>query len=1384
MKKSHWLACLAVVLLSPSALAAPAHGGKAPPVPLADKLVGLPLDFVENRGQWSPELKFVGRKGSMAAGFEKNAVSLRVNAHERSAALRLVFENASPAADLIGEHKRAGTYNYFIGNDPERWQSNVAAFASVLYRGVYEGIDIRVREENGRFEYDVIVAPHADLSRVVIRAEGAERIEIAEDGSLILCVGDEPLRQTAPTTWEELPDGTKRPIACRFRKINEQHYGFETPGRDPHLPLVIDPGLEWATYVGGAANEAVRGMELARDGSGDVIITGQTYSPDFPHTNGRHSPVGMTPYVLRMNSSGSALVYSTFFGGSFNHGVMDLAVDAQSQPIVVGDTNSLDFPVTPGAYDTIPGDGFHGDYDAFVIKFNNTGSAVVFGTYLAGQPGSANADAAWVVGLDPAGNVIVGGKTTSETFPTTPGAYDRSANVFVENNGGLEQRSIHDIFLSRLTPDGSQLTYSTFFGGQGVDEVFNMGIDSQGVITITGKTYQFQAFDVNGNEIPQGTPMPTTPGAFDTTYNGAGDAYIARFKLDGAGAADLKYASFVGGRQYVEAGAGLALNPANEQEVTITGFTRSGDFPTTAGAWLRTHPSPIDGSIAFVTRFNFASPTNGSLVWSTLFGSVGGYSAEATVTDEAGTAIFGGAAGATNPPTTERAYDRLPVKFGEYDRSGSAHTNAYAARLSADGTQLIYSTLLGGSAGEGIGEMALVSGQTVVVAGTTGSKDFPVTPAAFDKLLNTDGRIGAPDVFLARLTLQPNDTSDTTPPPAPTPVAPNDGSSFTAPTHVTLDWTDVADPSGIRAYHVQVSPNPEFREDAGSLAGSFHENWHKDSFAVVDRSISNTGTFYWRVQALDGANNMGPWSATRTFTVGSPQPAAQVTLSSPPSGGRYAPGSITFAWNPAARAEYYHFEVDTTSNFSNPGRTSIRAIRSTQYTMSFATERTYWWRVKATNQSLTDGPWSATRSFEIKRGSPAAPVPPPPGPTPAPAASTLYPVTITVDPAAVYGGTSTVGTATLQNPAPTGGAVVDLFSHDTGRATVPPSVTIPAGARSANFNVTGTVGVDRSGAVAIAGRYQGITHGTLVMVWPDDPVNSIYTFSLSPSTVVGGSTAQGTVALTTGWTAPAGGLIVALASSDPSLAPVPAFVTIPAGANSATFPITTAAVSSPQKATILAARHDFKSVVLNISPASNAPPPLTSITVFPASVNGGTSTQGTAGIDTAAPAGGLVVSLSSSNPAVASVPASVTIPAGSNFVNFAVNTAAVSANTIVTITGTGGGSTRSTSLGVNATAPQPTPVPTATPPPTADSVSITRAEYRSSNRELRIEATSTNSTATLTVSVTSSGAVIGTLTNNGDGKYSRNFTGIATNPANVTVTSSRGGTATRNVTSN
>ena len=361
----------------------------------------LPVDFIENRGQWDGSVKFVARKGPAVASFESSAIRLGFG-EAASSFLTLAFEGASPVVEVVGETKRKGYYNFFFGDDAKKWRQHASTYASLLYRGLYDGIDMRVREEPGKLEYDLILAPAADLSKVSVRADGASQIEIASDGSLILRTARGQLRQTPPVTWEQSPTGEKRPVECRFRKIDSRHYGFETIGRDPRMQLIIDPGLEWGTFLGGGGHDTVEDIALARDGSGDIILIGFTQSADFPATNGVIGPLGQSPFVTRINSTGTALVYSTLYSGSGVDSALGLTVDSSSAPVVVGNTSSANFPVTAGAYDTT----YNGDYDAYVARFDPTGGQLVFATYLGGSRSNPSNptqgyEEAWAVGIDP-----------------------------------------------------------------------------------------------------------------------------------------------------------------------------------------------------------------------------------------------------------------------------------------------------------------------------------------------------------------------------------------------------------------------------------------------------------------------------------------------------------------------------------------------------------------------------------------------------------------------------------------------------------------------------------------------------------------------------------------------------------------------------------------------------------------------------------------------------------------------------------------------------------------------------------------------------------------------------------------------------------------------
>jgi hypothetical protein len=241
------------------------------------------------------------------------------------------------------------------------------------------------------------------------------------------------------------PSGESQLVESRFRIIDERHYGFEVRGRDPQLALTIDPGLEWSTFLGGGEREEMQGLAAANDGTGDVIVAGKTWSPDFPATSGGLGASPLVPFVARLNATGSVLVYATLFGstnGNVAH-LYDVAVDITGAPIAVGETNGLDFPTTPGAYDptfNAPAQPINRGWDAFVTRFDATGSQMVFSTFLGAapifdpsRPGSSRGgdEGVRAVAVDAAGSVIVAGYTTSENFPTTAGAYDRALDTLV-----------------------------------------------------------------------------------------------------------------------------------------------------------------------------------------------------------------------------------------------------------------------------------------------------------------------------------------------------------------------------------------------------------------------------------------------------------------------------------------------------------------------------------------------------------------------------------------------------------------------------------------------------------------------------------------------------------------------------------------------------------------------------------------------------------------------------------------------------------------------------------------------------------------------------------------------------------------------------------------
>jgi hypothetical protein len=746
--------------------------------------------------------------------------------------------------------------------------------------------------------------------------------------------------------------------------------------------------------------------------------------------------------------------------------------------------------------------------------------------------------------------------------------------------------------------------------------------------------------------------------------------------------------------------------------------------------------------MAFVARFHFPAAAPGQLVWSTFYGAPGNQSADDVVVDSTGAAIIVGGTAANNPPTTERAFDRIPgAGYGVGFPEGKA--DGYVARISADGGRVLYCTLLGGSYSDTVSHVAYAGGTSVVVAGLTNSPDLPVTAGAFDTIYASDGKPSgnatpgtlAADVFVARLTLEAPVTGDITPPPAPDLLGPPVGATFDYPgRNLTLDWSDVADPSGVAAYHLQFSPNAGFVNDFNAELNGWFEPWLPTSVAVF--TAGHSGTFFWRVQALDRAGNLGPWSAVRSLTVASSTPAAP-NLVSPPDAGQFAPGTVAFAWAAAAGAKTYELEVDTTSTFTGAGKIFVSGITQLQQSLSLMAESTYWWHVRGVSE-VTVGPWSTVRSFRIKRGSPPAPPPPPSTAPPPGPATALAGLTLGAD--VVFGAGTVSGTVTLNGAAPAGGATVALASNYPSRAAVPASVTVPAGSTSATFSVT-TAASTQFAQVMISGEYGGVTQGGVLQAYASDPVVDLDNFTVSTTTLLGGDTVQGTVAILFTFTAGSGGALVTLGSTNPALASVPASVTIPPGTNTASFLITTQPVTTATTVTILASRSRTIGVALELLP----PGALSSLSLNPTTVTGGQSSQGTVTLASPAPAGGVVVALSSSNTAVATVPTSVSVPAGAASATFTVSTNPVfGSGTWSTITASAGGISRSAILNVNPGAPPPATA-------TLSSVAVSPTSVAGG--------TSAQGTVTLTSAAPAGGFAVALSSNNA----------AATVPASVTV---------------
>ncbi len=681
------------------------------------EVTGLPSvvlsAFVENAGQYDPQVRFQAVGNGASLSLTENAMWLSLTrpsrasvglgasrelfnrsaesaaAELRGVSLKVTFVGANPHPALVGFNRQDTLVSYLTGDAPSEWHIGVAAWAGVRYKDLYPGIDLEVSSENGQLMLRAAMAPDSDSSAVRLRLDGATGVQTDTDHLLVgTTLGDLAL----PLLSVEQFDVSAEP--CIYQR-GEGSFEILSPftdrvpsGSDAHL-AEGSFSLLYSTFLGTVGepwpDPVAQSAVVAVDGSGAAYVAGETYSSGFPTTPGSFDPShggGLDVFVAKLNPNGTALVYSTLLGGSGDDRSYDIAVDASGAAYVVG-SGSSDFPTTPGAYATGSG--------AFVAKLNPSGSDLVYSTSLGGGTGFSIA-----IGDD--NSAYVAGRAGSG-FPTTVGAYDSTYN------GGTA-----DFFITKLNPSGSDLVYSTFLGGSDFDEALGVAVDPTGSAYVAGWT--------------RSTTFPTTTGAFDRTRDGESDAVVAKLNPSGT---DLEYCTLLGGsyNDGVDSyfGGGVAANSAGE--AYVSGYTSSFDFPTTPGAFCRTYAGEDEWDLdTFVTKLN----SNGTgLVYSTFMGwqylgqRVCSWPGAIDV-DQRGSAYITGSA-------------------------GPGYAMAFVAKLNEAGTDLVFRQWLGGSWCWSVAfGIAVDTGGDAYVTGHTECSGFPTTPGAFDRTYN-----GGYDIFVAKV---------------------------------------------------------------------------------------------------------------------------------------------------------------------------------------------------------------------------------------------------------------------------------------------------------------------------------------------------------------------------------------------------------------------------------------------------------------------------------------------------------------------------------------------------------------------------------------------------------------------------------------------------------
>jgi hypothetical protein len=622
----------------------------------------MPFTFAENKGQAPAGARFVGDGPQFKGWFYDYGFVLQ----QGNATASVRFSGARPNPEIAAGEPTGAKANYFRGNEPGQWRSDLQLFGSIEYRGLWSGIVVRFEGGNSRVKAEYVLAPGASIDDIRLKFDGQP--EIQRDGSLTVRGKSGEFREDKPFLFQETESG-RTPVSGGFRKLNDGSIGFSATGYDRKRPLTIDPTILFSGYFGGYSQSTITGVAV--NSAYQIIVSGWTIGTDLPTSGGArpNNAGGVDAFVAGFSPVGGTLIFCTYLGGSGDDRAFGVAVDSLNNTYVTGWTSSANFPVINPFQSRLKG-----TRDAFVTKLNAAGSAIVYSTYL----GGSGVDIGNAITLDATNSAVIAGDSSSTDMPVTAGA--------LQSKYGGNQ----DAFVAKLSASGSSLVFLTYLGGIAPEHSTSVKLDATGAVYLAGSTYS--------------TNFPTLNAA-QPKSGGGQDGFVTKMS---ANATSLIFSTYFGGSggspgapEQVNA---IAIGPGG---VYAAGITSSGDFPITARVVQNTYGGgQTDG---FIALFN---ETLGTLIHSSFFGGSSDDSVNAMVVDFYGYVYITGYTSSSDFPS------QSPTQ-----NANAGGMDAFVAKCSF--SRLLYSTYLGGSGNDSGNAIAIDSLTNIVVAGSTGSGNFP-----------------------------------------------------------------------------------------------------------------------------------------------------------------------------------------------------------------------------------------------------------------------------------------------------------------------------------------------------------------------------------------------------------------------------------------------------------------------------------------------------------------------------------------------------------------------------------------------------------------------------------------------------------------------------------